>query len=565
MNIIKLQSDADKQKGIYYEYDADATPLGEGGMGRVFKGYRHVEKTGEKSPVAIKAIYDNIPERVVERARREAEIQIENDSLIHMYGFIETVHQFENSTKTKVHYHVIMELLVGVTLEDIINGITTDHNGMQIPYAAELHTQYINNRSEAVIKIMKSVLSGLMALHDKGYIHRDIDPSNIMVTIDKKIKLIDFGICKQIVSLESMDKALTAAGVFMGKVNYAAPELVLGDVRSQSYTTDIYALGIMLYQLCTGHLPFSGTDQDILAANLRKPLPMKDVKSSSFKKVIRKATEKTQAKRYASAAEFRVDIEKLATAKDNGNNKKILIAAAGIAAAVLALCTLLLPTDNSEKTNQAKPKVQDSIKPKPVIVKLSCEELYSNALQNLNLNDTTKRAKAKEQIRTLAMDSAYTPAIIKLLNSTDSLEINAGFAKLEKMAQSKDSNTIAMFEYGLTMSKGNKTFKMPEFRQRYLGMDGPDLDKANFWLYKVMNREENNYKSAYWILNNLMVQKMAGKNTSAHDKEIDKEIVEVYYKFKKRISMFNDTVAQKYSRDIENGDEKTLRIWGLIN
>lgn len=561
MNIIKLQGDKEKKNGVYYEYDADATPLGEGGMGRVFKGYRHVEKTGEKSPVAIKAIYDNIPERVVERARREAEIQIENDSLIHMYGFIETVHQFENSTKTKVHYHVIMELLVGVTLEDIINGITTDHNGMQIPYAAELHTQYINNRSEAVIKIMKSVLSGLMALHDKGYIHRDIDPSNIMVTIDKKIKLIDFGICKQIVSLESMDKALTAAGVFMGKVNYAAPELVLGDVRSQSYTTDIYALGIMLYQLCTGHLPFSGTDQDILAANLRKPLPMKDVKSSSFRKVIRKATEKTQAKRYASAAEFRVDIEKLATAKDNGNNKKILIAAAGIAAAVLALCTLLLPTDNSEKTNQAKPKVQDPIKPKPVIVKLSCEELYSNALQNLNLNDTTKRAKAKEQIRTLAMDSAYTPAIIKLLNSTDSLEINTGFAKLEKMAQSKDSNTIAMFEYGLTMSKGNKTFKMPEFRQRYLGMDGPDLDKANFWLYKVMNREENNYKSAYWILDNLIEQKMDGKNTSAHDKEI----VEVYYKFKKRISMFNDTVAQKYSRDIENGNEKTLRNWGLIN
>ncbi len=561
MNIIKLQSDADKQKGIYYEYDADATPLGEGGMGRVFKGYRHVEKTGEKSPVAIKAIYDNIPERVVERARREAEIRIDNDNLIHMYGFIETVHQFENSTKTKVHYHVIMELLVGVTLEDIINGITTDHNGMQIPYAAELHTQYINNRSEAVIKIMKSVLSGLMALHDKGYIHRDIDPSNIMVTIDRKIKLIDFGICKQIVSLESMDKALTAAGVFMGKVNYAAPELVLGDVRSQSYTTDIYALGIMLYQLCTGHLPFSGTDQDILAANLRKPLPMKDVKSSSFRRVIRKATEKTQAKRYASAAEFRVDIEKLATAKDNGNNKKILYAAAGIAAAVLATFAFLLPTDNSEKTNQAKQTAHGPIKSKPVIVKLSCEELYNNALQNLN--DTTKRAKAKEQIRVLAMDSAYTPAIIKLLNSTDSLEINAGFAKLEKMAQSKDSNTIAMFEYGLTMSKGNKIFKMPEIRQKFLGMNEPDLDKANFWLYKVMNREENNYKSAYWILNNLLVQKLDGKNTSAHDKEIDKEIVEVYYKFKKRISMFNDTVARTYNKAIED-DENTLRVWGLI-
>lgn len=558
MNIIKLQSDADKRIGIYYEYDADATPLGEGGMGRVFKGYRHVEKTGEKSPVAIKAIYDNIPERVVERARREAEIQIENDNLIHMYGFIETVHQFENGAKTKVHYHVIMELLVGVTLEDIINGITTDHNGMQIPYAAELHTQYINNRSEAVIKIMKSVLSGLMALHDKGYIHRDIDPSNIMVTIDKKIKLIDFGICKQIVSLESMDKALTAAGVFMGKVNYAAPELVLGDVRSQSYTTDIYALGVMLYQLCTGHLPFSGTDQDILAANLRKPLPMKDVKSSSFRKVIRKATEKTQAKRYASAAEFRVDIEKLATAKDNGSNRKILIAISGIVAAALALGILLLPAGNSEKTSQAKPIAQDTIDAKPSIVTHSCEELYNSALHNLN--DSTKRAEAKEQIRILATDSAYTPAIIKLLNSTDSLEAKAGFKELEKMALADDGNTIAMFEYGLTMSKGNKDFRMPEIRQMLLGMSEPDLDEANLWLYKVMNLDENSYKSAYWILNNLIEQKMAGKNAIAHDKEI----VAIYNIFKKRISMFNDAVSQRYSEAIVN-DEKILKNWGLIN
>ena len=254
MNIIRLQGNIEKRTGIYYEYDVDSTPLGEGGMGRVFKGYRVVERTGERMPVAIKAIYENIPERVVERARREANIQLDNDNLIRMYGFVETVTQLEGDTKCKVHYHVIMELLIGVTLEDIMNGVTSDQNGMQIPFAAEIYSQYTQNRDAAVVRIMKSILSGLMALHDNGFIHRDIDPSNIMLTIDGKIKLIDFGICKQIVSLESLDKALTATGVFMGKVNYAAPELVLGDVRSQNYTTDIYALGVLLYQLCTGHL-----------------------------------------------------------------------------------------------------------------------------------------------------------------------------------------------------------------------------------------------------------------------------------------------------------------------
>ena len=208
MNIIRLQGDIEKRSGIYYEYDADSIPLGEGGMGRVFKGFRVVERTAERMPVAIKAIYDNIPERVVERARREANIQLDNDNLIRMYGFVETVSHYEGGAKTKVHYHVIMELLVGVTLEDILKGVTTDQNGMTIPFASEIYAQYMQDRNVAVVRIMKSILSGLMALHDKGYIHRDIDPSNIMVTMNGKIKLIDFGICKQIVSLESLDKSL---------------------------------------------------------------------------------------------------------------------------------------------------------------------------------------------------------------------------------------------------------------------------------------------------------------------------------------------------------------------
>ena len=344
MNIIRLQGNIEKRTGIYYEYDVDSTPLGEGDMGRVFKGYRVVERTGERMPVAIKAIYENIPERVVERARREANIQLDNDNLIRMYGFVETVTQLEGDSKCKVHYHVIMELLIGVTLEDIMNGVTSDQNGMQIPFAAEIYSQYTQNRDAAVVRIMKSILSGLMALHDNGFIHRDIDPSNIMLTIDGKIKLIDFGICKQIVSLESLDKALTATGVFMGKVNYAAPELVLGDVRSQNYTTDIYALGVLLYQLCTGHLPFTGTDQDILSANLRKSLPMGDVRRSDFKKIIRKATEKVQSKRYASVAELRVDLERISTNGTNGGNGKLgIIAGISVKPAILDAFTLLSP------------------------------------------------------------------------------------------------------------------------------------------------------------------------------------------------------------------------------
>ena len=552
MNIIRLQGDAEKRSGIYYEYDVDATPLGEGGMGRVFKGFRVVERTGERMPVAIKAIYDNIPERVVERARREANIQLDNDNLIRMYGFVETISHYEGGTKSKVHYHVIMELLVGVTLEDIMNGVTSDQNGMQIPFAAELYSQYTQNRNAAVVRIMKSILSGLMALHDKGYIHRDIDPSNVMVTIDGKIKLIDFGICKQIVSLESLDKALTATGVFMGKVNYAAPELVLGDVKSQSYTTDIYALGILLYQLCAGHLPFSGTDQDILSANLRSSLPMKDIRGNNFKRIIRKATEKVQSKRYASVAELRVDLERVSINKKELDTRKVAIYVGTAAIALtLLICGILL--FNNESDNKSE-----------IIVKQpTCEELFNVAMTMLTQTDSVHlQLKGKEQLRLLAEDSLYFPAKMKyyvmLLNSKNPEEVQKGFVELEQIAVNDTSNNIALFECGLTLSKGNRYFSVPTMRQSFLNRN-MDLEKANMWLYKSMDADTTDYKSVYWAFNNLMEQKIAGTLPVSEDKQITK----LYIMFEERVSKHEDSTAEIYKNAIKS-DGETLRAWGLL-
>lgn len=552
MNIIRLQGNIEKRTGIYYEYDVDSTPLGEGGMGRVFKGYRVVERTGERMPVAIKAIYENIPERVVERARREANIQLDNDNLIRMYGFVETVTQLEGDAKCKVHYHVIMELLIGVTLEDIMNGVTSDQNGMQIPFAAEIYSQYTQNRDAAVVRIMKSILSGLMALHDNGFIHRDIDPSNIMLTIDGKIKLIDFGICKQIVSLESLDKALTATGVFMGKVNYAAPELVLGDVRSQNYTTDIYALGVLLYQLCTGHLPFTGTDQDILSANLRKSLPMGDVRRSDFKKIIRKATEKVQSKRYASVAELRVDLERISTNGKNGGNGKLGIIA-GISAIVILIIGTVLLLKNSNDDNIDK----------PIVKQPTCEEIYQDAIAMVNQRDSVHlQIQGKEKLRILVEDSLYTPAKMKyyvlLLNSNTPAEVKKGFSELEKIAQTDTLNTIALFECGLTLSKSNKAFNVPMIRQSFIGME-PNLVQANELFYRAINLDSLDYKSVYWAFNNLMEMKLDGSLSSKGDKQI----IELYKLFNQRIENHADATSDLYRNAIIS-DGETLKAWGLI-
>lgn len=560
MRIQRLQGDIEKRQGVYYEYDIESTPLGEGAMGRVYKGFRVVERTQERTPVAIKAIYENIPERVVERARREAAIQVENDNLIKMYGFVETTseYEFNGSIVKKAHYHVIMELLVGITLDEMLRGIVTDQNGLLIPFARELYEMYLKNRYEATIKIVKNVLSGLMALHDKNYIHRDIDPTNIMITIDGKIKLIDFGICKQIASLASQDKALTAAGVFMGKVNYAAPELVIGDLVHQNYTTDIYAVGIMLFQLCTGHLPFSGSDDQILSAQLRKPLPVGDIDRKDFRKVVLKATSKNQEKRYASAAEFRVDLEHLPAIvhKGAGNKLGLIAAIAGGGALLTGGVIALLLAMGSSKSESVE-EVDDIV----VVDYRSKEELYNEAKSLLTNVDSLR--KAKEKLKVLAVDSLYAPAIMDynviLINSQNPQDVKAGFAELLKLAED-GTNSRAMFECGFTYSKANRYFSVPSVRQAFLEIE-MDLEKANKYLLRAMEIDKSDYKSVYWALNNMIEKVLASEVISSSDMRL---LSTLYREFDARIKNApQDAAKEKYMEAIAN-DKATLQAWDIL-
>ena len=306
MSLIFIQGEEEKNRRIHYEVDPQLPSLGEGGMGQVLLGVMVNEKNGIRQDVAIKFLFEDLPMHAIERARREASIQIHNENLVEMFGFIEVVDS--NGTK---RYHVVSELLQGVMLFDLLNGKTTDKYGNEIEFAQELFQQYQNDKFSFAIFIVKNILSGLMALHDKGYIHRDLDPSNIMITHDKKVKIIDFGIAKQLNSLNTQDQQLTSTGQFVGKAAYAAPELVLGDVRSQDKSTDIYAVGIMLYQFIVGSLPFEGTMAELIKKQINEKLPLKNVPYKAIRRIIEKATAKKQADRYQSASEMRVDLEHL--------------------------------------------------------------------------------------------------------------------------------------------------------------------------------------------------------------------------------------------------------------
>lgn len=355
MAIIKLQSEKERRLGISYQFDSADQPIGEGGMGKVYQGLCVNEQNGASRPVAIKFMFDDLPESAYERARREAEIQLRNDNLVEMLGFIETSELLSSGVVRK-HYHVVSELLNGVSLADIMEGKTADRTGQDVPCAIKMMQDYKNDPEHFAQIVVINVLSGLMALHDAGYIHRDIDPSNIMLTSDGHIKLIDFGIAKQMNNLTTGDRALTVAGKFMGKPEYAAPELALGDISHQNQTTDIYAVGILLYQCIVGHTPFEGSRQDILEKQIKTKVPLNLIKNKYLREIIATACDKKQELRYQSAAQMRVALETLGSKKPI-SKRRVGIIVAACAVVVLVLSGVLFVV----KQKQEKVKAEAAI------------------------------------------------------------------------------------------------------------------------------------------------------------------------------------------------------------
>ena len=307
--IIRVQGAAEIQNGIYYEYDNESNPLGQGGMGIVYEGYCfRVDNPHEYIPVAIKKITNTTPD-LIERAMREASIQINHPNLLRMWGFIPNMELDPYTNSLKTQYYVIMDRLIGVDLYSLMHGVTIDKSGYNVEYAQDLYSKYIKERFEFVKIIMTNVLNAISALHDAGYIHRDIDPSNVMITNEGEIRLIDFGISKTFSSLNENGHKLTQTGSIIGKADYAAPEIVSGDILHHNVTTDIYALGIMLYQLYCGELPFSGSDAEIMQSQLNEPIPLDNIDNHTLRIVIEKATKKKQADRYQSIEEMKADFE----------------------------------------------------------------------------------------------------------------------------------------------------------------------------------------------------------------------------------------------------------------
>lgn len=291
-------------------------PIGKGGMGEVYRA----RDTRLNRDVAVKVLpqaFASESER--ERFQREAHASasLSHPNICAVYDVGEAAG----------HPFLVMELLTGTTLRERISKQRFD-----IP---------------AALALILEVADALHAAHGKGIIHRDIKPANIFVTERGAAKVLDFGLAHQLALADSQvptEKMLTAPGSAPGTIGYMSPEQARGEAVDAR--TDLWSLGVVLYEMMTGFRPFDGPTAPIVFDALlnKAPQPVRERNPkvpAALERIIGKLLEKDRASRYSSAAALRADLERLQAesspaAAGRRRNPRLRYGIAALAALLLA-------------------------------------------------------------------------------------------------------------------------------------------------------------------------------------------------------------------------------------
>ena len=252
--------------------------IGVGGMAVVYRAY----DTIDDRTVAIKILKDEFlgNEEFIRRFKNESKA-------IAVLSHPNIVKVYDVSFGDRIQY-IVMEYIDGITLKEYLD------QQKEIKWKEAIH-------------FTVQILRALQHAHEKGVIHRDIKPQNIMLLQDGTIKVTDFGIARF-----SRKETRTMTDKAIGSVHYIAPEQARGDVTDEK--ADIYSVGVMLYEMITGQLPFEA-DNAVSVAIMQlqnDPRPPKDINPAipdGLEEITLKAMQKNPGQRYQSAAEMLRDIE----------------------------------------------------------------------------------------------------------------------------------------------------------------------------------------------------------------------------------------------------------------
>jgi Tol biopolymer transport system component/predicted Ser/Thr protein kinase len=270
--------------------------VGAGGMGEVYRA--RDDRLGRE--VAIKVLPAEVASdrdrlrRFLREARSASTLNHPNVATIHEIG------------EDGVHF-ITMEYVAGQTLAAKIQGRPLE--------------------TAEIVEIAVQVADALEEAHSQGITHRDIKPANIMLKPRGQVKLLDFGLAKatqpggQTTASDISTVAKTETGVVLGTVQYMSPEQLLG--KEVDHRTDLFSLGVVLYEMATGHRPFSGACMSETIDRLLHAQPQAVARfnynmSAELERIIIKALEKDREVRYQSAKELLVDLKRLKRDMDSG-------------------------------------------------------------------------------------------------------------------------------------------------------------------------------------------------------------------------------------------------------
>ena len=254
--------------------------LGIGGMGTVYKAV----DTTINEKVALKLINPEIAtnRKTIERFQNELRFarQVSHKNVCRMYHF----------SKEKDTHYIVMEYIRGENLKSMVR-----------------MTKQLSVRT--AVSVAKQVCEGLAEAHHMGVVHRDLKPSNIMIDRVGNARIMDFGIARSMTA-----QGITGTGVMVGTPEYMSPEQVEG--KKADERSDIYSLGIILYEMVTGRVPFGGDTPLSIALKHKNEIPRNPKKINAqipeaLSQIIMKCLEKKAEKRYQSAAELLQDLNEV--------------------------------------------------------------------------------------------------------------------------------------------------------------------------------------------------------------------------------------------------------------
>ncbi|MEU9372452.1 protein kinase [Streptomyces sp. NPDC048255] len=271
--------------------------LGEGGMAAVYLAY----DTALDRQVAIKTLHTELgrEQSFRERFRREAQAvaKLSHTNIVSVFDTGED--EFDGS----VMPYIVMEYVEGQPLGSVLQADIRQYGAMP---------------AEKALKVTADVLAALDTSHEMGLVHRDIKPGNVMMTKRGVVKVMDFGIAR---AMQSGVTSMTQTGMVVGTPQYLSPEQALG--RAVDARSDLYSVGIMLFQLLTGRIPFDADSPLAIAyAHVQEePVPPSSINRSvtpAMDALVARALRKNPNERFPTAAAMRDEVARVMSAGQTG-------------------------------------------------------------------------------------------------------------------------------------------------------------------------------------------------------------------------------------------------------